>query len=161
MSENSKELEFLLKIVNYMLKFYDSTIAVAVFLLLTLDSIMINRTPQGFLTLYILLAFIVLVDVIIFNLELISKILRLNSIIQKESKKILEKFLKSIFYLLILAQIIISPPEVPIKFILNNFASIDFYFLLTILLITGLYFSLLAVLKSIFINMFKSTSLEN
>ena len=144
------EYEALEKILKILIKFYDGSIAISVMLLLFLDSIFIKSFPQAFLGLMVLLVFILVID-ILFNFDSLLLIIPFSNRLNMTSKKIIEKFLKSIFYIIIIVNIIIFPPEVPLTFILPRVASIDYYFLLTSLLITGLYFSLFTVLKITFI----------
>ena len=109
MSKTNDEFELALKILEIIKKFYDSVIAIAVFMLLTLDTIMIGITPPSFIILYISLFCILIID-LSFNFDLLSKIFLLKRMMHEESKILVEKFFKSIFYLLIIAQIIINPP---------------------------------------------------
>ena len=150
MATPTSEYETLEKILKIFIKYHDGTIAISVMLLLFLDSILINSFPQAFLVLDLFLVFILVID-ILFNLDSVLKIVPFNNRLNTTSKKVIEKFLKAIFYIIILLNIIISPPEVPLTFVLPQLASIDYYFLLTSLLITGLYFSLFTFLKIIFL----------
>ena len=150
MAAPTPEYETLEKFLKMIIKFYDGTIAISVILLLFLDSILIKSFPQAFLGLIMLLFFILVID-ILFNFDSLLLIIPFSNRLNVISKKIIEKFLKAIFYIIIIVNVIIFPPEVPLTFILPRVASIDYYFLLTSLLITGLYFSLFTVLKIIFI----------
>lgn len=126
--------------------YYDSTIAIIIIVLLMLDSILINEVQQPSLLIEFFAVLILIVD-IGFNVSPFSKLILVKYIFNSISRLILEKFLKAILYLLILLQVIITPPDVPITFLIPSFASIDFYILLTTPIITGLYFALFNILK--------------
>lgn len=140
-------------IINKALKYYDLTITILVVLVLLLDSFFINTLQQSFILIIGLLAILCVVT-IIFDIDKISSVLQIKRIFNQRSKFTISNFFKALIYIVIIVEIIIVPPEVPTSFIIPNFilplASIDFYFILTVLLLTGLYFSIFNVLKMIF-----------
>lgn len=147
MSTTNENVELVLR---FALKFYDSTIAILLFLLLFLDTLLANSPIESNFYIYVLLGIILFID-LGFNTQIVPFLLRLNSLMNATAKKTLEKFIKAVAYLLILVQVFISPIPVPLTFLVPNVASIDFYFFLLVLLLTGLYFSTLQV----FLVMFK------
>ncbi len=136
--------------VTKAVKYYDITISILALILLLIDSFLINSLPDSFLNLVIFIGIIIVIS-LIFDVNLISTIFLMNKFFNHHTKFLIGNFLKSIVYILILIQIIIKPLEVPLTFIIPSFASIDFYFLLLICLLTGLYFSVYNVIKQIFV----------
>ena len=134
---------------NMAMKYYYSTIAIIVLILLLLDTLLLQHSPNSFIFIYPFLLVIFIFDISFKNPKL-SSFLKLNSIFNSTSKIMLENIFKVVSYMIILGLIILMPPEVPLTFLIPNFASIDYYFLLTVFLITGLYYSLFNVLKLIF-----------
>lgn len=134
---------------NIAMKYSDSTIAIILVILLFLDTILIQHSPNSFIFIYPLLLVIFAFDVCFKN-PILSSSLQLNRIFNSTSKTMVENFFKALSYMIILGLIILMPPEVPLTFLIPNFASIDYYFLLTVFLITGLYYSLFNVFKLVF-----------
>lgn len=142
---NEKSNEF----VHYILKYYDLSISVCILVLLFLNLVMTSfYFLYEVLNIAILSVLIIIID-LIFNFELLIKISSLRKIMSNKSRYILEKFIKGLLYLIILTIMITAPPGVPTTFFLPV-ASIDYYFLLLVLILTGLYYSIYPVLKTIF-----------
>lgn len=146
-TKNTKTFNKMLEIlIKKAIDYYDTTIAIVVMILLFIDTLRVNALQQSFLSIMLFLIIIIIVD-IGFNVPFVSNIIQLPKIFNTLSRLLLDKFLKSLLYMIILIQLIITPPEVPISFLISNFASIDYYFLLTAPIITGLYFALFNILK--------------
>lgn len=146
-SPTSNELlEIILKLI---LTFYDATISLGILFLLMVDLFLTGEDLGSYLILLVILAVIFITD-LGFKSKILPFLLKLNSLLSNTGKKVVESFIKSIAYLLLLIQIIVTPPSVPPNFLLANFASIDFYFLLLVLILSGLYLSMIPVIKLIF-----------
>lgn len=142
---------------NIAMKYSDSTIAIIVLFLLLLDTLLIQYSPNAFIYIYPLLLVIFIFD-ICFKNPILSSFLKINSMFNPISKIMVENFFKALSYMVILGLIILMPPEVPLTFLIPNLASIDYYFLLTVCLFTGLYYSVFNVVKLIIIRKKESTN---
>ena len=144
--ENRTQNDLTVDFTKMALKFYDSTLSILLILMLFLDLFLTSINYLNEDVIFFIPALLIICIDILFKYEPIANFTFLNKIMNKNSKLVVEKFIKGILYLLLLYFIITSPPGVPPSFILP-IASIDFYFVLAVLIITGLYYSIYPILQ--------------
>jgi hypothetical protein len=130
---------------KYIRIYFDSVIAIS-FIMLSIFNSVIHGTAFLTLTIITCLTGLIVID-LFFNSKLLIKIVKIDSLTEI-SRNSAEYFIKAVFYVFIIIQILVNPLEVSTSFIVPYVAALDYYFFLFILLLAGLYYSSKTVFKS-------------